>query len=82
MRAHITLSACDKCENLEASYSAICVHCNACGRFDPATQQESLRKLYNGRLAELREKLADVDYRRNNILEDIEYWSTKLSDLD
>jgi len=31
----------NKCKNLYESYGEICVHCNACGRFDKSTKTES-----------------------------------------
>lgn len=57
------------------SYYQICVHCNACGRFDMDTMWQARRKLYIRRLKEHIENMEDEQFysqlQQSNIAEDI-----------
>lgn len=52
LEASVCFGVIKDCKNLWGSCGEICVHCNACGRFDAKTQKESYLKLLKRELQE------------------------------
>ena len=48
-----------------ASYGEICVHCNACGRYDKNTMWQARYRMYLGELGGLLDKVLDESYQSN-----------------
>lgn len=69
-----------------ASYGAICVGCNACGRIDESTQKQSELKLYKELLQDeydFNNWIEGYEERqRINIAANIEYFNKKIAELE
>lgn len=64
------------------SYGEICVHCNACGRFDEKTMWKSRYNMYVFHLKELVKRYGDDFFKSNlqqsNIAEDVIYYGKQI----
>lgn len=82
---HISFNVTENCIN-DDSYGAICVHCNACGRWDKSTQKESALKMYKEHLQREYEFNNWIEgfeeLQRKNIKENIEYLKNKIAELE
>lgn len=82
---HISIPALEDCINSD-SYGEICVHCNACGRFDKSTQKECALKMYKEEL----QKQYNFDgwiegfeeMQKRNIESNIQYFKKKIAELE
>lgn len=81
---HISNSITKDCVN-DDSYGAICVKCNACGRFNEGTRKESALKMYE---EQLKEELSFngwikgmEDMQKSNIAINIKYIKDKIKKL-
>lgn len=81
MKAHICIGATKGCVN-NNSYGVICVHCNACGRFDKNTQRECALRMWQ---KELHEQYCFDNWfegaealQRRNIASNVEYFQDKI----
>ena len=82
---HISIPALEDCIN-DDSYGEICVHCNACGRFDKSTQKECELKMYKRQL----QKQYNFDgwiegfeeAQKRNIESNIQYFKKKIAELE
>lgn len=85
MYLHISFTATEDCINLN-SYGAICVRCNACGRFDKDKQKESALKMWQQKLQEEYEFDGWVagfeDIQKENIAANIEYIKGKIAEFE
>lgn len=81
----ISIPVAEGCINSD-SYGEICVHCNACGRFDKSTQKECALKMYREEL----QKQYDFnnwaegleELQRKNIKSNIKYLKKKIKELE
>lgn len=67
----ISIPVTENCIN-DDSYGEICVLCNACGRFDKATQRECALEMYMEKLQE--------QYNFNNWIEGLEEHQKKVNE--
>lgn len=74
---HISIPALEDCINGD-SYGEICVHCNACGRFDKSTQKECELKMYKEEL----QKQYNEEVQKRNIESNIQYFKKKIAELE
>lgn len=78
--SHISYALSKDCMNMSDTYGMICVHCNACGRINPATKNECLISVYERHLADTKAKVAHPDFQtdlqQKNIQADI-VWLTE-----
>ena len=83
---HISVSVAGNCINLMDSHGEICVHCNACGRWDKSTQKESALKLYKRYLQEQYDFDNWIDgleeTQKKNIESNIRYYKEKIAELE
>jgi hypothetical protein len=78
---HISISALEDCINSD-SYGEICVHCNACGRFDKSTQKECAIKMYKRQLQEQYNFNGWIEMQKRNIESNIQYYKKKIAELE
>lgn len=85
MSGFIDFAVTKDCINMD-SYGEICVHCNACGRFDKTTQKECALKMYKEKLQEqydFDDWDKDLEWlQRKNIKSNIEYFKEKIRELE
>ena len=83
--SHICISVTGDCINND-SYGEICVHCNACGRFDKSTQKQCALKMYKEKLQEEYDFDDWIDgfekLQRSNVASNIEYFKKKIEELE
>jgi hypothetical protein len=82
---HIAYSVMKDCIN-HASYGEICVHCNACGRIDKATEKECKLRLYKEMLQAQHDFNNWIEgmeeLQKSNIQANIEYFKAKIAELE
>ena len=87
MNIFIEYSALDNCVNPD-SFGEICVHCNACGRFDKSTQKKCELQLYKRLLKEEYEFNRwddNADFRKlqeKNRKANIAYYKKKIEEIE
>jgi hypothetical protein len=88
MQAFVSFSALKNCQNPYDSYGEICVHCNACGRFDISTQNECKKRVMERQLEQYKNFDAWADepdlrtLQARNMQKNIEYLENEIKKLD
>lgn len=86
MSIHIDYAVNEDCLNFYDSYGEICVHCNACGRFNKETMHEDYLKVLkehvkeNINLSEWMEGYEEL--QKSNIQENIKYLEDEIKRVE
>lgn len=82
---HISYPVLEDCIN-DDSYGEICVHCNACGKWDKSTQKESALKMYEECLQQQYDFSSWIkgfeETQKKNIKANIKYYKRKIAELE